>query len=361
MAGRTRMARRLVAIAMLLLLCLTLATTPAALAAQEVTPADDAYHYAAWADGAHDATYIEWWYFNVVDAGRSVRAIFSYFVSNPDSLLEPARIQVVAVAYTGEGTVSAVDAYPAEAFSASSQQADVAIGQCTIEVIDADTYRIAGASLDGRLEWDLVYVRAASSWFAADRMPVGRLDWERMSWLVYMPRAQVSGRLAVDGRVYEIDAAGYHDHNWGEWIPTDALWSWAQYSNPDLAFELGDFQGQPTGLASIDAAGERTVFTKEQYAFIHTRWAFDRAERVWYPTESLLVADDGRRRLRIAMTVVDTVALRGDLAFPLPDVIVFEQTARYEGWLWTKSPAGKWLLETAFRGEGFKEYTAKHY
>ncbi len=102
-----------------------------------------------------------------------------------------------------------------------------------------------------------------------------------------MPRAQVSGRLAVDGRVYEIDAAGYHDHNWGEWIPTDALWSWAQYSNPDLAFELGDFQGQPTGLASIDAAGERTVFTKEQYAFIHTRWAFDHAERAFGSLTSL--------------------------------------------------------------------------
>jgi hypothetical protein len=347
------MALRLATI--LLLLCAAPAT------AQGVTPADDGYHYAAWADGAHDATYTEWWYFNVVDSTRNVRAIFSYFVSNPDGLLGPARIQVVSVAYTGRGTVSAIDAYPAAAFSASPEQADVAIGPCTIEVLDPDTYRIAGASLDGRLAWNLLYVREASSWFAAEGMPVGRLDWERMSWLVYMPRARVSGTLTVDGQVYDLDASGYHDHNWGEWIPTDALWSWAQYSNSDLAFELGDFRGQATGLASIDTAGERTVFTKEQYAFTHTRWAFDRAERVWYPIESLLVADDGTRRLRVAITVVDTVPLRGDLAFPLPDLIIFEQTARYEGWLWTRSPDGRWLLEAVFGGEGFTEYTAKHY
>jgi len=336
------------------------AAVPEARAGQEVTLADDAYHYAAWANGSHDVAYTEWWYFNVVDAARGVRAIFSYFIANPDGVLEPARIRVVAVAYTGTGTVSAIDAYPADAFSASAQQADVVIGQCTIEVIDAETYRIAGESLDGRLAWDLVYVRAATSWFAADRMPVGRLAWEQMSWLVYMPRAHVRGWLAVDGRVWEIDSAGYHDHNWGEWIPTDALWNWAQYSSPDLAFELGDFQGGATGLASVDAGGERTVFTKEQYTFAHTRWAFDEDERVWYPTESLLVADDGQRRLRVRITVEETVPLRGELRFPLRDIIIFEQTARYEGRLWTRSPDGRWLLETVFHGEGFTEYTAKH-
>jgi len=46
---------------------------------------------------------------------------------------------------------------------------------------------------------------------------------------------------------------------------------------------------------------------------------------------------------------------------PLADVIIFEQTARYQGWLWTRGPDGRWRLETVFDGEGFKEYTAKHY
>jgi hypothetical protein len=342
------------------LFLLALTAVPIARAAASVTPADDGYHYADWADGAHDATYTEWWYFNVVDANAGVRAIFTYFVADPGSLLGPARVQVVAAAYTAGGTVTAIDAYPADAFAASTRQADVVVGSCRIEVIDPDTYRINGASLDGRIVWDLRYVRAAASWFAADRMPVGRLPWESMSWLVYMPRAQVSGRLSVDGHLYEVAGGGYHDHNWGEWIPTDALWSWAQYGSPELTVELGDFQGQ-TGVASITTGGEQTVFAPGQYTFTNTRWAFDPAERVWYPTESLLTADDGHRRLRVVMSVIDTVALRGELAFPLPDVIIFEQTARYQGWLWTRGHDGRWRLETTFSGEGFKEYAAKHY
>jgi hypothetical protein len=66
-----------------------------------------------------------------------------------------------------------------------------------------------------------------------------------MSWLVYMPGARVNGQVTVDGHVYEMDAPGYHDHNWGEWIFTDALWNWAQYAEPDLAFAMADFIRQP--------------------------------------------------------------------------------------------------------------------
>jgi len=65
------------------LLLLALAAVPIARAAASVTLADDGYHYADWADGAHDATYTEWWYFSAVDANAGVRAIFSYFIADP--------------------------------------------------------------------------------------------------------------------------------------------------------------------------------------------------------------------------------------------------------------------------------------
>jgi hypothetical protein len=48
---------------------------------------------------------------------------------------------------------------------------------------------------------------------------------------VYMPRASVSGSMTVDGRRYRLRGArGYHDHNWGEWIPGLVTWNWAQYT-----------------------------------------------------------------------------------------------------------------------------------
>lgn len=65
--------------------------------------------------------------------------------------------------------------YPRAAFSASETQADVSIGANAIQVIDADTYGVSGASRDGRLRWDLTYAREAELWLAADPRVVGRM------------------------------------------------------------------------------------------------------------------------------------------------------------------------------------------
>jgi hypothetical protein len=330
-------------------------------AVEDVTLADDAYHYRGWADGHHDANYIEWWYFNLYDAQQQVQAIFTYFITDPENRSGHGVAQMVAVAYTSQGIVSEIDAYSPNRFFASSDQADVQIETNAIHVMDRDTYRITGASRDQRLSWDLVYGRQAGSWFAADRMAVGKLPWEQMGWLIYMPGATVGGQVVVDGQVYSIRAPGYHDHNWGEWIFTDALWNWAQYAEPDLAVELGDFIDKPVGVASIDFHGRRTIFTKEQYQLEHTRWAFDAENRKRYPVETMLHAENDTRRLILTLHAIDTHPLRGDLPFPLPDAIIYEQTAHYDGQLWEKNSQGQWVLAASIDGHGFKEYTAKRY
>ncbi len=338
------------------------AAGPAARAQSDgVSPVDDAFHYASWSGGTYDATYTEWWYFNFFDARSGVQAIVSYFVTNPANLGGRQRAQLVAVAYTAQGVVSETDLYAPGAFSAGSQQADVTIGEALMRLGDDGAYRVSGASRDGRLSWDLIYAADVEPWLAADRAAIGSMPWERMSWLVYMPRARVTGRLTVDGRSFEIDAPGYHDHNWGEWFPPDALWNWAQFSDARVALEMGDFIGRPTGAVSVDFDGRRTVFTKGQYWLLHTRWGLDGRNGVWYPTETLLVAGDDTRRVFATIRTIATEPLRAGLPAPIPDVIVYEQTARYDGMLWEKDQTGQWVASTPLRGDGFKEYTANRY
>ncbi len=331
--------------------------------AREVTvsPADDAYHFGSWADGEHDGLYTEWWYFNFFDARDDLQAIFSYFVTDPQDLLGHSQVQLVAVAFTGQGPVTAIDLYPLDSFTAGDEQADVAIDGSSVRVIDEHTYRITGSSRDGRLSWDLTYAQTARPWLAADALQVGGLAWEKMSWLIYMPRAMVTGRMVVDGRSFDVKAPGYHDHNWGEWVPTDGLWNWAQYSSRKIAFEMGDFIGKPAGVASVDFGGERTVFTKDQYTLRHTRWGWDADNRVLYPVESVVTAQSEARRLEMTIRVLRTAPLRGDLPLPLRDLIIYEQTARYAGRLWERNAQGDWVLAAVIKGDGFKEYTAKHY
>jgi predicted secreted hydrolase len=326
-----------------------------------VTFADDAYHYAEWADGRQDVAYTEWWYFNVFDARSGVKAIFSYFVTDPADKLGQGQSRMVAVAYTPRGVVSAIDGFAPGAFSASDRRADVTIDANTIRVGGDGTYRVRGRSLDGRLEWDLAFEAEALPWLAADRLQVGRAAWERMSWLVFMPRARVVGQVRVDERTFEVDAPGYHDHNWGEWVPTHALWNWAQYSDERVAIEVGDFIGKPVGRVAIDVDGARAVFTPGQYSLTHTRWARDRTNGGSYPVESVLVAENDAVRVEVTLRAAQTEPLRGDLPFPLADVIIYEQTARYKGQVWRRTPAGTWETLAPFAGRGFKEYTATRY
>jgi hypothetical protein len=116
---------------------------------------------------------------------------------------------------------------------------------------------------------------------------------------------------------------------------------------------------QPVGGARIEFHGERTSFTKDQYQLRHIHWSFDAENRQWNPLQTLLHAENDTRRLLIHLQTIDTQPLRGDLPGPLADMIVYEQTAHYEGQLWEKTTEGQWVVLVAFSGNGFKEYTAK--
>jgi hypothetical protein len=322
--------------------------------AGNVPESDDANHLFYWLSSGHLANYTEWWYFNFYDSTNNVQAIFSYFINNPLSasggLLPIGISEMSAVAYTPAGIVNEMDVYLPLSFSARYDQANVKIGnQNSITVVDADSYRIAGASRDGRMSWNLLYQRQAPSWYAGSRVNVGPDPWQLMSWLLYMPRAAVSGTLTVDGKHYSVQAPGYHDHNWGEWNLNGVPWNWAQYSQPGLTFDLGDFPDKPGGFASLEVNGQRFVFNNSQYTLTHTQWALDPANNLLYPTQSVFHASNGLADVDITMNVLASDPL--SIPLPPPRAVIYEQTVSYTGHYWI---LGK---TQHFTGNGFKEYT----
>src|SRR5437773_2506206 len=191
-----------------------------------------------------------------------------------------------------------------------------------------------------------------------DRPHVGRLAWEQMSWLVYMPSASVSGTMTVDDRVYRLRGArGYHDHNWGEWIPGIVTWNWAQYSGPRVRVAMGDFPRVHEGTVGVDFGGRRTVFGKSQYRLTHSAWRFDAVNKRWFPAVSRLRAESESLALDVRFKALDTVPIVPPLDLPILP-LVYEQTADITGTLWEKTPQGEWRELTSFAGTGFKEYTS---
>jgi hypothetical protein len=329
-----------------------------------VTRQDDAYHFASFADGRHDGLFAEWWYFNLVDPDQDVQAIFAYSVVDPTDRTGRGLSSVLAVAYVAGGPLQEGVYLPPDAFDASTEQADVTVGLGLpsgghMEVIDDGRYRIVGTVAGAHsIAWNLVYERQSDSWFAADRRHVGQFPWEQMSWLVYMPSASVSGILTVDGHAYRIRGArGYHDHNWGEWIPGLVTWNWAQYSGPRVRVAVGDFPKVAEGTVGVDFDGRQTAFEKPQYRITHSAWRFDTVNKRWFPTRSRVRAESDRMLLDIRFRALDTVPIVPPLDLPVRP-LVYEQTADITGTLWEKTPAGEWRLLTSFAGPGFKEYTS---
>jgi len=335
-------------------MALFLLSWPAHAQSDDLSASEDAYHFLYWLGTGHLSDYTEWWYFNLYDSSNNVQAIFSYLINNPLSLqgglFSIGVSEMAAVAYTPHGIVSEMDAYLALSFSAKYDAADVAIGnQNAIAVTGPDTYRISGATRDGRMVWNLLYQREAPPWFAGQRVSVSADPWQLMSWLVYMPRAGVSGTLTVDGTTFNVSASGYHDHNWGEWNLNGVPWNWAQYSQPGLTFDLGDFPEKPGGFASLDVNGERFVFASGQYTLVHTQWEYDPVNNLIYPTQSVFHASNGVAQVDVTMNVLQSEPLAAPV--PPPRAVIYEQTVTYTGQAWL---GGRPL---SFTGNGFKEYT----
>jgi len=317
-----------------------------------VLPAKDAYHLKYWPNNPALTAYTEWWYFNLVDTSQNVKAVLVYFITNPDQMgTAPAGGNMVAIAYTPTGVTSEVDLYPSSEFNAAYNLANVQMGSNTIQVTSDNTYQLAGASQDGALAWNLTYNREAQSFLGIDLGALGTQPWERMSWLVYMPRAGVTGQLTVNGTMYAVNGSGYHDHNWGEWIQSDILWNWAQYSQSDLWFDIYDFIGEPNGTVHVGVNGTLFEFTKSQYQIVHTKWAYDTVNHASYPIQTKFTGNNGSEQLDVLMNVSQTTPLTDDLPYPTPEYIIYEQAATYTGQVVVDGVTHK------FTGDGFKEYT----
>lgn len=364
-----------------LLLLLLIGRSVVAISTQDVDLRDAYHYYCDFQDGEYDSIYKEWWYFNLFDTKNDIQIIFHYSILDPENISGDGMAGVGAVVYIGQDIVNHTDWL--DSFSPSCQSCDdvpncdkftVDIGHNYIEMTDSNTYHIFGSIRNGRLSWDLTYKSQIDPWFAHDgaKVKVGLFPWEQMSWFIHMPGAYVSGEVWIDDQYYEVkDALGYHDHNWGEWIPYNVLWNWAQYfepaeepkagelAKPALAFQIGDFRFKPIGVVSIEHDDIRTEFEKDEYLLIHSRWRYDSKNRKWFPVKTWLYAENEKRRLIVCIRAIKTEAMLAPLEMPffLPEVILYEQTAYYMGRLWEKE-GGRWQLRASFNGNGFKEYSA---
>lgn len=202
--------------------------------------ADDVWH------PNDDPRAYEWWYFDALsDDGRDAVVIIflDNFVFSPrynrrDSSEVRSRIPAVAFFYYRDGQVlcRAINEFQPDDFEASTVKPECRIGDNSIEfksapygsgfMISISSMTHRGFAIDASFEWLTV---------EGDFSPRDPVDGAH-HWNLVVPRADVSGRVVVNGtsdepvRTLHFRGTGYHDHNYDtRWLPeTVHDWHWGR-------------------------------------------------------------------------------------------------------------------------------------
>lgn len=323
--------------------------------AAEPTLKDDAYHYMH--SGIDDKLYNEWWYFNGVS--NDTQFFISYMLSDPENITGMRRIQATAVVFA-DGMPPLLGIHSSRGFGGDRSNPTVDIDQNGFSAINESAYRIYGSARDiisgAPIAWDLIYTAAIGPWSPTSvQMHVGHIKGDWMKWLVYMPSAAVNGKIILGNQTMNINAVGYHDHNWGKWAFNDVLWNWAQVSAPEDGFSLtlGDVLGeQRNTILGAKHAGETIKFSNSQVKLGYENFALDNFTSRMYPTKYKISADNGDYKLNLTIDVLKDVPLPAYYPKPAPSYIIFEQVSQFNGSLKPKNGAGY-----SFSKMGFSEYT----
>ncbi|MEN9848041.1 MAG: hypothetical protein RL368_781 [Pseudomonadota bacterium] len=316
---------------------------------------DDAYHFPEYAGEPHSFWYTEWWYFNFFDERNNIAGMLTFAVFNPGNLehLGVASL-TAAVVKSGSGETSSpiIEYINLDKFSASTENANLELAGNRLIVVDKDTYRVAAKSNDGSVTLDLIYRQADEPQYFI-RNQHGDY-WNVSSWLNYMPSAFVDGEVSLNGEVFRIEqASGYHDHDWGMWKVYKETWNWAAVSMPQEAITFDVvFHAAFQKSSSYFRYGDlRLYLPQENFQLTQDGWV--EWEHNWkYPTRMTFECIDqtGNYKVQVAWRVIDTLVL---WKYPL---IVFEQTAEFEGGLYERA-GDDWKLVCRLQAKGFCEYT----
>jgi hypothetical protein len=223
---------------------------------QDVVLQDDAFH------GQGIRPYSEWWYFDsALDNGYSTQMSIR-IVSALTKGYVFARLDIYR---NGSLLSHHSQSYPLSALAASKEQPVVQIKGKTLfsATQDANTgqflYNTSFEFSDSAVH--LQYIGCTKGW----KGQLSQGEW----WGVFLPRANVTGTIAVNNILLNVTGTGYHDHNWevnGK-VGLNFGWFWGKVNTADYTITWSTIlptriTRQPLMVVNIKNAGYIPIPTK---------------------------------------------------------------------------------------------------
>jgi len=170
--------------------------------AVKIIPKDDAFH------GSKKAISAEWWYFDAVFSNKySVHIGFRTFSKKSLGTIMP----FLEIYKDGKLEYEGKKRFRFKNFKTSSNFPHVKVFNSFLLEFDQDRYKkndewIYKIKMKmGENAVDLVFKTITKGW---------KIETEKESWAVGLPKAKVSGFIKLRGKMIEVNGIGYHDHNW---------------------------------------------------------------------------------------------------------------------------------------------------
>lgn len=139
----------------------------------------------------------------------------------------------------------------------------------TIEQRKKGRWRVCG-KLD-TIKWDLWFSCVAPGKNIHVDLGKWLLTDFGMDWSVFCNSARVKGDVTIHKKRYYIECVGYHDSNYGRWIPSNSLWIWGNcigiHGKKIVSFSLGEsrFRERPIGHVYLSIDEDTYQFDSDEY------------------------------------------------------------------------------------------------
>ena len=214
--------------------------------------------------------------------------------------------------------------------------ASVKMGNAELNEKTPHNYSITGSVAD--VSWNLEYLQSTPTIDAYSDRNFGILSWEKVSWMVKMPRARVTGTISINGAPIQLNALGYSDTNWGEALPFSTRWEWAQFNDENISVVFGAMYrwGRLYKTYAYAEINHDVVdFDGKTFKILEREWGTEAITGIKMPTKTRFEMKKGPYTLDCAYAPVrmDTISMKISPLLPRP--CVAEQISRFTGTLKT--------------------------
>lgn len=316
-------------------------------------PHDDRWHYLDDRDEKHTENYIEWKYFNFTQP--DLVGYIIYYIFDPEKKTKLGGGRLLVRIFKDGVSYGMVKKIEMDQIELDTVSASLRMGGAKITEKDSYHYDLECKLKD--IAWNLNFKQDSPSIESYRNIHTGLMRWEKINWLVKMPRAEVRGEVRIGEKTFEIDALGYSDTNWGEMMPFFTKYEWGQYNEKSFSLVFGVLYvlDKIKSTYFYIILGEHLIrLEKAQCEVKHLEWKNDEAVDMKIPSHSTFFAREGEYEVKFSTKLLFNDDPGIELHPLLPKVIVSEQIVEFEGIV---SKNGEVLH--SFKGRGFQEWPGK--